>query len=225
MKKDTDYYIFNYCEEDADLIDELEEYLNSKQDEIFNFWGSDIPKEKVEINIIPTKEEYDYIAKTYRKVDEIPKWSIGFSHDDKIEYVSLHDYKNTAHAFEKDRYLENLDYYKKTIVHEYVHFVAGLYRKKHNISYPAKYLNEGIATYLSGQKENVEIPFNYSLEDILNSNNSYNSWYLLTKYIIEGYGKDYFLELFGNKELAFSEAPRLFLEAKDYYKEKIGKSR
>lgn len=212
MERITDYYKFTYSKSDEDLIIELEDYLNQKREDIFNFFDNSLQKEQVEINIIPTKKEYDEISKKIRGIDSIPNWSIGISHDNKIEYVSLHDYKNTAHAFEEDRYLEKLDYYKKTIVHEYVHFVGYLYLKKNNASDPLKYLNEGIATYLSGQKDNIIITFNYTLEDMLESKNNYDAWYLLTKYIIEKYGKEYFLELFRNRELAIKETPRLFEE-------------
>ena len=220
MERKTKYFIFNYSKNDEDLIIELDNYLNQKKEDIFNFFDCVIPDNQVIINIIPTKKEYDELAKKIRGVDNVAKWSIGFFHDNNIEYVSLHDYKNTAHAFSEDRYYEKLDYYKKTIVHEYVHYVAALYRKKHNVEYSIKYLNEGIATYLSGQKENVEIPFNFKIEDILESNNSYDSWYLITKYIIEEYGKNYFFKLFDNPELAFKEADHLLEEARDYYKKK-----
>ena len=217
MERMSNYFKFNYSETDKDLIVELEDYLNQKYEDIFNFFDSSLQKEQVEINIIPTKKEYDEIAKKIREVDSIPSWSIGISHDNKIEYVSLHDYKNTSHKFNEDKYLEKLDYYKKTIVHEYVHFVAGIYLKNNNCDYPIKYLNEGIATYLSGQKDDIEIPFNFKIEDILESKSSYDAWYLLTKHIIEEYGKEYFLELFKNRELAINETPRLFEEAKEYF--------
>ena len=221
MERITDYYKFNYSKNDEDLIVVLEEYLNQKYEDIFNFFDSSLQKEQVEINIIPTKKEFDEIAKKIRGVDSIPNWSIGISHDNKIEYVSLHDYKNTAHAFSEDKYLEKLDYYKKTILHEYVHFVTGLYLKKNNCDYPAKFLNEGIATYLSGQKDGIEIPFKFKIEDILESKSSYDAWYLLTKYIIEEYGKEYFLELLRDRETAEKEASRLFEETKEYYEKKL----
>ena len=34
--------------------------------------------------------------KLFGGIDSIPKWSVGLSHDNKIEYISLHDYKNTS---------------------------------------------------------------------------------------------------------------------------------
>ena len=96
--------------------------------------------------------------------------------------------------------------------------------KKYNLDYPVKFLSEGIATYLSGQKENMNISFNFSLKDILKSDSSYNAWYLLVKYIIEYYDKEYFLELFRNRGKAIEEAPRLFKEAKEYYEKGLEKT-
>jgi hypothetical protein len=221
MEKITKYAKFNYSKEDEDLIVELEAQLNKDVEEIYNFFDSSLPRELVTIIIIPTKNEYDERSKKRRKIDEIPKWSIGTYYDNTIEYVSLHDYKNTSHAFDDDKYYEKLDYYKKTIVHEYVHFVTDLYCKKNNFNHPIKCFNEGIAQYLSHQREGQEYDFYYTLEDILNSNNSYVGWFLLTKYIIEEYGRDYFLELFTNKELSLKEIPRLYQEAKEYYDNRL----
>jgi len=220
MERKSKYYIFNYSKTDEDLVIELEDYLNKKIEDIFSFFDSSLKREQVQINIIPTKKEYDEISKKIRGIDSIPDWSIGLSYDNKIEYVSLHDYNSTAHKFSDDKYFEKLDYYKKTIVHEYVHFVAGLYLRKYNCKDPAKFLNEGIATYLSGQKDNVKIDFNFTIEDILENKSSYDAWYMFTKYIIEEYGKDYFLELFRNRELSIKKAPRLYEDAKYFYENK-----
>ena len=217
MEKITKYARFIYSKEDEDLIDVLEEALNSQAEEIFDFFDQSLSREIVNIKIIPTKEEYDEISKKRRKIDVIPKWSIGSYYDNTIEYVSLHDYKNTSHAFVESEYEERLDYYKKTIVHEYVHFVTDLYRNKHNLDYPVKWFNEGLATYLSKQKEGLDISFNCSLDDIMNSNNKYDSWYLLTKYVIEECGKDYFLNILGNNELSIKDTPKLYENAKVFY--------
>ena len=218
MKKITKYAIFNYSKEDEDLINELESYLNNKAESIFDFFDSSIERELVTINLIPTKKEYDEICKKRRGIDKIPSWSIGNSHDNVIEYVSLHDYKNTAHAFDESKYNEELEYYKKTIVHEFVHFVSGLYLDKYNLDHPIHCLSEGLASYLSGQKEGVEETVNFSLVDLFESNSNYYSWYVMTKFIIDNYGKDYFIKLYSSKELSYKEIPRLYEEAKEYYK-------
>ena len=211
------FITFHYSDQDQELISHLEKTLKDNCDRIFGFFDSSLEREPIEIRIIPTKKEYDEISKKRRGITEIPKWSIGNYHDHTIEYVSLNDYKNTSHAFPKERYKEELEYYKKTILHEFTHYVVDLYLKKNQGNSPLHYLNEGIAQYLSGQRDNIEIQFNYTLEDILNSNNCYSSWYLLTKYILEKYGKEYFLKLLRNQDLALEETPRLYEEAKTYY--------
>ena len=217
MKKITKYATFVYEKEDEDLIEELEKQINSCAESIFSFFDSTLPRELVNITIFPSKQMYDEVVKKRRGVSEIPKWEIGNNRDANIEYVSLHDYKNTTHAFEPEEYEKALDYYKKTIIHEYVHFIVGLYRKKYNFEKPLKYLNEGIAQHLSGQRENIKQVFNYTLDDVLNSKNNYVAWYLMTKFIIDTKGRDYFLELLRNRKKAEEETPYLYEQARDYY--------
>jgi len=215
MEKNTLYAKFIYNEEDEELVNSLENSLNENGQKIFDFFDSSLERTPLEIKIIPTKKEYDELNKKRRGV-EIPKWSIGTFYDNTIEYVSLNDYKNTTHAFPKEKYNEALDYYKKTIIHEFTHYVLFLYIKKYNNVSPLKYLNEGIAQYLSGQRDNMKYEFNYSLDDIL-GNNCYPGWYLMTKYIIEKYGKEYFLKLVIDSKLATDETPRIYEEAKKYF--------
>ena len=218
MEKMTKYAKFNYTEQDQDLIEGLEEYLNEHVEEVFAFFDSSLPRTIVNISIIPTKKEYDEIIKKRRQTTEdIPSWVIGNYYNGTIEYVSLHDYKNTSHAFPPEKYSENLEYYKKTIIHEYVHFVTGEYLVKNRAGDPPKYLNEGIAAYLSHQRDGKKPSFIYSLDDILNSRTCYEGWYLLTKYIIEQKGKDYFLMLLKNNIRSKSEASELYEEAKSFY--------
>ena len=64
-----------------------------------------------------------------------------------------------------------------------------------------------------------EFIFNYSLDDILKSNDCYFGWYLMVKYIIENYGKEYYLRLISDNKLAISETPILYYESKRYYEE------
>ncbi|MBR1817587.1 MAG: hypothetical protein IJ772_01935 [Bacilli bacterium] len=176
MEKITKYAKFVYEESDEDLIRELEESLNQNAEAIIHFFDSSLPKELVEIKIIPTKEEYDKIVQERTEFKEIPKWNIGNSHSSVIEYVSLHDYKNTSHAFTPEKYNQALEGYKRTIVHEYVHYIVNLYHRIHHTEFPLRYLNDGIAQYLSGQRDGIKEVYFYSLENILNSQNGYAGW-------------------------------------------------
>lgn len=230
MKKVSKYAKFKYQESDKNLINELAEYVDSHAERIFNFFEVNAPEEKITINIIPTKEEFDkiFIADhewTHSIPDfKVPNWSIGYFKNDQITYLSINDYKNTSHAFKKEEHITALTYYKKTIVHEFVHYVNEIFKTKHNCSYTEKFLSEGIATYLSGQKENKNIEFNFTVEQIMSYDmrkTCYGGWYLVTKFLVETYKKDFVFELFKSNRLAreFLQS-ELYDKAKQYYTEK-----
>lgn len=219
MDKNTKYAKFIFNKKDQKLVNILEEYINLNAEKIFEFFDSNLKKRELEIRIIPTKKEYDEINKKRRNVDSIPDWSIGNYHDNIIEYVSFNDYQNTSHKYPIEKYDEYLEYYKKTIIHEYTHYVLKLYLDKFNGCDPYRYLNEGIAQYLSGQRDNQVSKFNFSLDIILdNKSNNYLAWYLMTKYIVDTYGRDYFLKLIIDNKLAEEVTPKLYEEAKEFYK-------
>lgn len=222
MQKECKTAIFNFQESDKDLIDSLAVYLDSHAEEIYNFFEIDCPKEKVVINIVPTKKEYDDLYRRTRGLSgdfPVAGWMIGNCRDGIITYLSLHDYKNTTHAYKDVEYAKALDYYKKTILHEYVHFINENFNLVHNCNYTEKYLVEGIACYLSKQKENQRTPFNFTCEQLLNKNNNlYGAYYLITKYFVENYDKKYVLEVFqSNRQARELLKNELFDKAQQFY--------
>ena len=202
MQKINKYAIINYDKTDENLVDILSQYLIENAKEIYDFFDVDV--EKANISIIPTKEEFDRLIKE-KKSDSnyvVPKYCRGCRFDDgEILILSIYDYKNTTHAFKEENYEQALDEYKKVFVHEYIHYVNYLFENKHNCSRTARYLVDGIASYLSHQYDNLDADFDYSIEDIL-GNNCYFGWYLVTKYLIENYTHDYILELFQSSRQA-----------------------
>ena len=139
-----------------------------------------------------------------------------------VFYLSLNDYKNTAHKFDKKHYKEAFEHYKKTLVHEFVHFVnLECFNRIRKCGRPAKYLSEGIATYLSGQKDNKKIIFDYSIDDIMHfdyNKSCYDGWYLVTKYLVENYDKQFVLSLFeSNREANDFLQNELYEKAKEFY--------
>lgn len=208
------YAKYYYEKQDEDLIKGLDEYINKDAEDIYNFFDPTLERQKAEIHIIPTKEEYDNIVKKRRNVDIVPKWDIGNTGEGIITFVSLNDYSNTEHACILKDYNKAIDYYNKTIVHEYVHFVTILYKKKNNINRSTRYLEEGIACYLSHQKDNMQLKFKYSLEDILESKDCYNGFYLMVKYILDNYNKEYFFKLLSDKDYALKETPKIYNQIK-----------
>lgn len=211
--------IFEYDKIDEDLILELNDYIDKHVDLIYNFFGNDIKREIPIIHIISTKKELDKIYCESKKVPSAPSWVVGFTGNKDIFYLSVKQYECFSHVFKTNNYEENLEYYKKTIIHEYIHFVNMLFNKKYDVQLTSKYLVEGIAMFLSKQNDNKQLSFNYSLDDILNSNNNYNGWYLVTKYIIENYSQKFLMELFKDKEKSRMFLIEHFKEIKDYYLE------
>lgn len=223
MKKENNYAIFSFKKCDEDLINILSNYIEEKAHIAFDFFEVNPPKTKVIIKIIPTKVEYDnYYIKLYGLAPntKLYGWMIGNFNFEKnqITYLSLHDFNNTTHSLKDVPFEEALDYYKKTILHEFVHYVNGLFRKKHNCGYAEKFLTEGIATYLSGQNENSQPKFDFTIEELLDRNkNIYPAYCLITKYFVENYKKDFVLSIFQSsrqsRELLQTE---LYEKAKKY---------
>ena len=219
MLKISKYAIFNYEESDSELIEELAEYLDVNADKVFQFFG--VPAgEKAIINIVPTKKEFDRIFREKWGYD-CEDWAVGFAKNGEITYLSLNDYKNTKHAYSKVEYYAAFEHFKKTLLHEFVHYVNELFRKENDCGSTVKYLREGIATYLSGQKDNAKVLFDFSIDDLLATDmkkSCYNGYYLITKYLIENYDKDFVMELFkSNRKATEFLLNELYEKAKEYY--------
>ena len=188
--------IFKYSEEDSSLIKELNDYIDENIEEIYDFFELKNRKDKAIIEIMPTKDAIDIAVSKAKEVDvsSIPNWLIGFSCSDKIYFLSLRDYKSTPYKDKTD-----LEEYKKTILHEYIHYIVGLFSIENKCDYPHKALNEGIAQYLSHQRDRNIIELKHDLSEVLDGTRAYSEWYLITKYILDNYSKDYFLELLKDK--------------------------
>ena len=230
VKKENDFAMFEYEKVDEDLIDILSNYLEKQAHLAFEFFELEPPKSKVLIKIIPTKKEYDeYYIKlnNYPPDAKLPGWLIGnyIYEKNQITSLSLHDFKNTTHSLKDVPLEEGLDYYQKTIFHEFVHYANGLFRNKHNCGYSAKYLTEGIAAYLSKQHDGKNLKFDFTVEDTLDENkNLYYAYYMLTKYFVENYDKNFVLQTFQSsrqaRELLKNE---LFDKAKQNFENNKGK--
>ena len=225
MKKESNYVTFIYQESDSDLIDDLINYIDKEAKDIFAFFEVSIPRNKVNINIIPTKKEYDELFKEEYGYDA-PRYSRGiFKRDGSINYLSIKDYGNTTHAFNEEKYRDAYKDFKKTLVHEFVHYVNSLFNKENDCGPTSIYLREGIALYLSKQNENKEIEFDFTLDDVLNNNTSkkiYNAYYCLVKYLVENYDKSFVFELFkSNRKAKEFLVEELFGETYNINKKKI----
>ena len=198
MIKESKYAIFEYEESDAVLINELSDFINDNAERIFNFFGVNTRIKPV-IKIIPTKVEFDkQFIKDHSWAGpdyQCEKWLRGYAKNETITYLSIHDYKNTSHAFKN--YRKALEDYKRTLVH----FVNIIFIAENNCTqYTAKYLSEGLASCLSGQREHKVMTFNCTLDEVLykereSKKSYYDNWHLVAKYLLENYEHDFIIEL------------------------------
>lgn len=222
MVRESEFAIVYYQEESKNIIDELCSYLDENCKSVMNFFDiASIPVKAI-INIIPSKEEYDRLFEEEYGF-KANKSSRGMcKRDGSINYLSINDYKNTSHAFDDQDYDKALEGFKKTLVHEFVHFVNKVFNKENKCGFSATYLKEGIAVYLSKQKENQILKFNFSLNDLLESDinkRKYDGYYLVVKYLIDNYDKSVVFNLLKDKEYAerFLQ-DKLYNEAHKYYR-------
>lgn len=229
MTKENEFAIFNFKLCDQDLIHELDGYISKNAQNIYDFFEIK-KKDKAIINIIPTKAEYDafYIKKyNLKEGQKVPKWAIGSRADDgQIYMVSLFDYKNTSHAYEEKDYNIALVRFKKTLLHEFTHFVNLEFQKERKCSYTETWLSEGLATYLSGQKTDKKIEgFPFTLQQLMpqkSFDSCYDGWYLLVKYLVENYPKQKIFELIeSNRQAREFLKDILYAEVKNYYDKKL----
>ena len=214
MKYTGNYIYFEYEETDQELVYILEEYINEHAQRIFDFFNY-TPKEKVTVYIIPTKEEYDRKLNEIRNTDTtIPSWNVATTtYDNKILFLSNKGYV--------DEYGKEIDDYKQTFLHEFIHYVTFNYCTNFNYKIPFKCLSEGIAQYLSNQKENENLEFNCTEEEFINGNKCYDEWLLFTRYVLSNYEKEYFLDLLKDDNYAKTEIDTLYKKLNEYYNDTL----
>lgn len=231
MKKTSNFATFVYTKSENKFVEELENYLNLTAPAIFKFFEVATADEKIVITIVTTKAEFDKIfkEKNFWPLDSnVPKSARGcLTKTGEILFLSINDYKNTTHAFSPDEYDKALADCKKTLIHEFVHHVNFLFNKKHNCGRTAKFLEEGIAVYLSKQKDGQQLAYDFTISQLLerDANKScYNGWFLTTKYLVENYPKNFVLNLFQSSRQAveFLES-ELHEKATGYYTNALNK--
>ena len=209
MRQECNFAIFNFNQQDQDLVCSLCNYLDQHGKRVFDFFELPIPEQKVNINIISTKAEFDKVFikdHTWTKDNfVVPGWCIGYMTNGEITYLSLLDMKNTTHTMKEKSTQAAFEYYHKTLLHEFVHYVNKLFEKHRDCSPTIKYLLEGIATHLSGQANAEKVPLSFTIENILETDmnkSCYGGWFLMTKYLVENYDKDFVLSLFESNRKA-----------------------
>ena len=195
MIKETKYFKIEYTNNDISYIDKLCDDIDNKALEIMKYFNIDKIDEKFNIKLIATKKEFSKIIRELIHFED-DEYGIGFVKDKVMYCLSYLDYKSTYYKN------DNYDDFIKTIIHEFVHTCHMTAVKGMSI----KCINEGLACYLSHQDENEELKLDCSIEDILeNKLIDYKNYYVIMKYIIDNYDKEYVDKMIYDKEFAKEE--------------------
>ncbi len=186
MKYEINNFIFNYNSCDKQYIHDLINDFNLRVNEIYNFFDIKGLKKQLIINICSELYLFEGRSNT----------SVAFKDDDLNNYY-IYILSYDEFIKRKTHENNNLDYYFKTLLHEFVHVVqedVGLYRDC------LIWLREGLAIVLSNQYGNINYKLNNCLlEDLLNDKRVwYINYYSLVSYIKNTYGINYLKKLINN---------------------------
>lgn len=214
------YYCFN---RNIDYKYKIEEIIQTKKLEIFSFFG--IPEDyNLNLNIYV----YDTIEELIKGLKDR-----GFSELPDYMCACQKDEDNSLNFFEPKDNTSNNEWSKKEyehiIFHELIHAIQfNIYGTQ------PEWLCEGIAKYLDGTYKNGikwlldnyiyknRIPTMEELEKEFGKHeyDSYDYAYLIVNYLINNFGKDYFLEIIANKDNLNSLGQNLIVDSINYYSKK-----
>ncbi len=212
MIKENKYMVINYTNKDLEYIDYLCTQLEINSFRIVNFFNLHNFGEKIIINI---NDDLNFFRNKIKKIrkKECEEWLCGLSYNKIfIETLCLEEYRKT-----KSHNKVDINDMLLLILHEFVHSCCNKINDKMKVAW----LSEGLATTLSGQYDNIDNKFfDATKDEMINGTSKYYNYYLMFKYVIDNYGKDYILCLISNIEILNKETPKLYEEAKKYYKTK-----
>ncbi len=229
MQKICESAIFEFKDEESDLINEISIYLDKNADTIWEFFEIEKSDKKPKIILYNDKEYFDTAYRRDNNLPNdyiVPNWSVGTgTQDGNINLLSLNAYKGTPHEFNQNEYDKALLKFKRRVVHEYVHFVNMQFNQIHNCSFTARFLVEGVAILLSEQyKDYLSPQIDCTKEQILNKRDcKYANYYLLTRTLVNNYDKSFVLQLFKSSREANEFLDKTLFEqtSKKYERSKI----
>lgn len=223
MRYESSKFIVLYDASDKNIY-QLIETLEQKSQDIMDFFGLKKLNKKVIVKFYYSIEGYKAHLIPYLEEmkETYHEWMIADTMDDNINMLELSLCRQlNSHKDEtiKDQ-MEN-------ILHEFAHICHHELLGENN-SHGHIWFSEALATNLSGQDYNEnEIICNYDQlkNDFTNTQNNYSTSYLMGKYMLSNYGKDFVLKLIKNWWLLDEFAPKLFEETKIYYNQKQKKEK
>ena len=201
MIKESKYFKFTYSESDNNYIDKLVDVIDKKAKTVLDFFEIESIKRKFNVIIVPTKKEFSRLIwnEIHFKDDE---YGIGFVKDEMMYCLSFNDYKSTFYTFYK---FEN---FVSTIIHEFVH---ACHQYKTDGKTSIRCVNEGLACYLANQYDSESLKLDASIEDIQNDKYvKYDNYYIIMKYILDNYDKEYCDKIIYEKDFARSKITEIY---------------
>lgn len=190
----------HYHECDLAYIEDIVKKLEKKEKEILQFFHLQRLEKHLNIYL------WDDVKQFEENVHPRHAYTIGKANfkDHRIDVLSYQEIlKREGHQQDSIESISDL------ILHEFVHICHGQYAGP---DYGC-WVNEALATTISGQYDREPLNLNCNLEHILTGTWSI-CYATMGKYILNQYGRDYFLKLAKDQEFAIQETQRLYEEAK-----------
>src|SRR5574344_6951 len=144
---ENNYFKIYYTVKDEEFAKNLSKSLKKSLKELYLFYKIDNIG-KIEINIYPTDEEFRSDTSKFIQYEKQTDYMVGNVCGGKVNFISPRIIKKI-----RKKVKDPNNYVVKGIIHEIVH----IFNKKINSSMP-KYINEGLATYLSEQQPKISSP-------------------------------------------------------------------
>lgn len=206
MKKELTDITIHYHECDLTYIDEIIRKLDEKGNEIIQFFNLEHLENHLNIYL------WNDIKQFEENVHPQHSYTIGKTNfkNHRIDILSYQEIlKREGHDY------DSIDSIPYLILHEFVHICHLQYA---GLEYGC-WVSEALATTISGQYDQEPLNMNCNLEHLLNG-----TWYIcyatIGKYILEQYGREYFLKLAKDQLFAIQETEHLYEETKSWVMEK-----
>ena len=215
--KEFAIFKIEYTKDDLDYIDDLINNLKNNYKDIIKFFNNTKFKDKIEIKLWNSVEEYhSYFNSLYKEKgynNTVPLWETARSFTDKHPKIFLISYKESLKC--KGHQKDTLNTFIQTLVHEFVHACHFNYN---NHTDSLTWFSEALATNLSHQDRYEKFPLRIdsSLDDIMNGKVSYTNYYIMGKYLLDNYDKEYILKLAKDRELLIKDSPKIYKETLKY---------
>ena len=197
--------------EDDKYIDDIIDKIETKASSIVSYFGiENMPVIKVIIKNDLEEFRKDNAKAFGYNVESVPDWACGFAKNNLIEVLAYPLYIKT-----KGHTNATIDNLINTILHEFVHSCHYQINKK-NLTW----VSEGLATNISGQHENSNFLLDASLDDIKTKTVNYSNYYLMFKYLLDNYDKDYIFKVISDYDLQNSITQEVYSSVSSLYKRK-----